>query len=206
MTKNFVDDTISRFLKCHPCVFEKKRGGSNQPPLFSVDKFFKDIKPLDKPLREIRTGNVFVPRKCRISKERQISKIVKRIEKDNKGKNMVLYHGTKFDRLPNILKKGIIPQKSQDGTVSYFTPHKWRAKYYATKGQTYKKEIGVTPHKGVILKVDVPDALLQHYDKSKIENLRKVGYPYKDIKVYKKVEPKNIISVEVHSKNKKCRK
>lgn len=184
-----------------PCVLNMEKKGARPAP-FSFSNIMKSVTALEKPLRELRTGERFVPRKERLLKERVLRKSIKQIPFTDIGsKNLVLYHGTKAENLPQIMREGLKPSDRSGEYAIFFTPHKWRARYYAKKGSTFKRAITGKGKENVILAVDVPEHQLQHYNIQHIKNMEKRGFPYKDIKVYQPIPPQRIVGVDVSKDN-----
>lgn len=118
----------------------------------------------------------------------------KEINPDKESEEMVLYHGTKLNKLEAIKKHGLVPQKThwRHEKTLFFTPFKSRAEYHANKGQSIKKFLKQPYENGVVLKVDVPDNLIP-----KINEVRKTKNPLYDVQIHTKIPPQNIISYDV---------
>jgi len=185
---------LKKLSSTTPRVLEKMKGGVRSP--FSLSGIYNNITPLKKPLRELRTGQRFIPRKEKILKER----VLKNIIKDSYSDNMVLYHGTKSSAVPNIKKVGLIPRETHMGKVLYLTPNKKRAVYHAKKGTQVAKALKQPYDGGAVITVDIPDEMLKHYDLNEIQNTK---YPFYDVRVFDQIPPSNIISIDILSKDKK---
>lgn len=115
-----------------------------------------------------------------------------------------LYHGTKERNLDMIKKKGLQPQKNYWGPNAVFlTPAKKTALWYAKKNNPKsilklvsgdKTKNGTKP---VVLSVKVPLQDVASYSREDIEG----EHPYKQIKVYRTIKPKDIKKVKHKGKD-----
>ena len=83
-----------------------------------------------------------------------------------------MYHGTIEGFLPSIMKHGLDPGKHARGNRGvYVTGNKRLARYYAKSGAHISKEVHGRPSKGVILHLELPEAIAKSLKKDDVSNV-----------------------------------